>query len=127
MRIRIVKGLSTGLLLLAVLFWRSVAIYQLAIGVVVTVGAAVVAVQALRARKSVWTAAVVAITVLFGIYAAASLRSPATPFLSLGGGFGGALVLASLVAFTRSLVAVKSQPLYSIASITDRNPGSEAL
>jgi hypothetical protein len=37
------------------------------------------------------------------------------------------MVLVSIVPFAVSLIALKTQPLMSIPSITDRNPGSESL
>jgi hypothetical protein len=76
MRIVIVKWFSIAALLFAVLSWTSPSTYQLALGLFVSMAAAVLALQEFRARKTQW---------------------------------------------------LNSQILFSIASITDRTPGSQSL
>ena len=127
MRIQIVKWMSIIGLLFAVLFWNSVASFQLALNLFVSMAAAVVTVQALRARKGAWVAAFGVIAVLFGACAAAALRNPGQPPIRLAGGLGILLVVASIAAFAASLTALRPVQLRSIPSITDRNPGSLAL
>lgn len=127
MRIVILKWLSIVALLLAVLFWNSLSAFQLALNLFVSMAAAVVAVQALRARKSGWLVVFLAVTIAFGIFAIEALTNPVAPRLQLSGPFGVLLVGGAIAAFLASLVALKSQTLFSMASITDRTPGSQSL
>jgi hypothetical protein len=92
--------------------------YELAVRVPVCAGAVVVAVQAFRATRRHWTAAFLVIAFLF---------NPAIPPLRLTGGLGLFAIVVAAASFAVSLTALKSQPLLSIPSITDRNPGSESL
>lgn len=108
-------------LLTAALLWGSVTNWQFPLfllGFVVCLGAGVVAIQAARAKKYVWAGGFAAIALVF---------NPLAPVLPLGGEWGRLLVLVSIVPFAASLVALRTQPLLSIPSITDRNPGSESL
>jgi hypothetical protein len=127
MRIQIVKWASIIGLLLAVLFWNSVANFQLALNLFVCMAAAAVARQAFVARKSSWVGGFGVIAVLFGAFAVAALINPEQPGLQLGGWFGSLLIVASMAAFAMSLTALKPKLLRSIPSITGRNPGSLAL
>src|SRR5574340_1182318 len=118
MRTRITKWVSIAALLLAVLFWNSAANYQLALNVIVSIAAAVVAVQAFQTGKYRWAAAFAAIALLF---------NPVVPLFRLAGGMGFSLVLLSIAPFAISLAVLKAKPLLSMPSITDRNPGSQSL
>jgi hypothetical protein len=118
MRTRLVKCLCTGVLFVAFGLWRLIANYESPIRVVVCAGAAVVAVQAFRAARHRWTTTFLVIAFLF---------NPAIPVFPLSGGLGLFTIVLAAGAFAVSLAALKSQPLLSIASITDRNPGSESL
>jgi hypothetical protein len=118
MRTKVMKWVSIAALLLAVMFWDSAASYQLALNVVVGIAAAVVAVQALQAKKRLWAAGFLLMALVF---------NPAVPVFRLAGGLSLLLVVLSIVVFAISLTALKPPPLLSIASITDRNPGSQAL
>ena len=127
MRIQIVKWVSILALLSAVLFWNSVATFQLALNLFVCMAAAVVTLQAFQARRSAWVGAFGVIALLFGAFAVAALADPEQPAMRLGGWFGILLVLASVTAFAVSLTSLKPVQLRSMPSITDRNPGSLAL
>ena len=127
MRIQIVKWVSIIALLSAVLFWNSVATFQLALNLFVCMAAAVVTLQAFQAGKSAWVSAFGVIAVLFGALALAALVNPEQPAMRLGGLSGVLLVVASIAAFVGSLTSLKPVQLRSMPSITDRNPGSLAL
>jgi len=118
MRTKIVKWVSIAALLLAVIFWRSAANYQLLLNSVVCMAAIAVVVQAAQARERRWAVGFVAIALLF---------NPAVPVFRLSGEWSLLLVVFCIAPFAISLAALKPQPLRSIPSITDRNPGSESL
>jgi hypothetical protein len=118
MRTRLAKWLCIAVLFLAFVLWGSMADYELAVRVVVCAGAAVVAVQAFRAAKRRWTVGFLVIAFLF---------NPAIPPFRLSGGVGLLAIVLAAAAFALSLTALKSQPLLSTPSITDRTPGSESL
>jgi hypothetical protein len=127
MSIQIVKWVSIIALLSAVLFWNSVVTFQLALNLFVCMAAAVVTLQAFQAGKGAWVSAFGVIAVLFGAFGVAALVNPEQPAMRLGGWFGVLLVVASIAAFAGSLTSLKPVQLRSMASITDRNPGSLAL
>ena len=127
MRIQIVKWVSMIGLLSAVLFWNSVATFQLALNLFVCMASVVVTLQAFQAKKSAWVGAFGLIALLFGAFAVAALGNPEQPPIWLGGWFGILLVVASGATFTMSLTSLKPVQLRSMPSITDRNPGSLAL
>ena len=118
MRTRLVRWLCIAVVFVAFVSWRSMADYELALRLVVCAGAAVVAVQAFRAARRRWTAGFLIIAFLF---------NPAIPPFRLAGGLGLLAIVLAAASFAVSLTALKSQPLLSIPSITDRNPGSESL
>jgi hypothetical protein len=62
-----------------------------------------------------------------GFAAIGLLFNPLVPVFPFGGEWGRLLVLLTLVPFAVSLITLRTQPLLSIPSITDRNPGSESL
>jgi hypothetical protein len=105
-------------LLLAAMFWRSAANYQLLLEFVVCMGAIVVVMQAVRAGEYRWAAGFVAMALLF---------NPVVRVLTLSGELSLLLVVVCIAPFAVSLAALKTRPLLSIPSITDRNPGSESL
>ena len=115
---RIMKWFSIAALLLAAMFWRSAADYQVLLDFAVCTGAIVIVMQAVRAKEYRWAAGFVAIALLF---------NPIVPAFRLSGELSLLLVLVSIAPFAISLAALKTRPLLSIASITDRNPGSESL
>ena len=114
----IMKCISISALFLTAISWRSAASYQLLLSFVVCIGAVVVVMQAVRAKEYSWAAGFVAIALLF---------NPVGLFLRPPGVLPLSIVVVSIAPFAISLFALKTQPLLSIASITDRNPGSEAL
>ena len=117
MRIRVVKWLCIAVLFVAFVLWQWIGAYEFPLRAVVCAGAAVVAVQAFHSAKHLWAICFLAIALLF---------NPAIPALPLANTLGlVAIVLAA--AFAVSLTRLKSLPLLSIPSITDRNPGSESL
>jgi hypothetical protein len=115
---RLVKWICIAVLFVAFVLWGLIANYDFAIRLVVCGGAAVVAVQAFCAASPRWTAAFVVVAFLF---------NPAIRLFPLGGGFGLTSIVLAAGMFAISLAALKSRPLLSIPSITDRNPGSESL
>jgi hypothetical protein len=118
MRTKLVKWLCIAVLVFAFVSCRSMADYELAVRVVVCAGAAVVAVQAYRAGRRLWTAGLLAISFLF---------SPAIAASHLASSLGLFTIVLTAESFAVSLSVLKPQPLLSIPSITDRNPGSESL
>lgn len=80
-------------------------------------GAVVVMVQAARSRRYVWMSLFLLVAVIF---------NPALPVVLSRSAF---LVLdvATLAMFGLSVVVLKNTPRLSIASITDRTPGSLSL
>lgn len=118
MRTRLVKWFCVAVLFFAFVLWQWVADYEFALRVIVCSGAAVVAVQAWHVARNRWTVVFLSIALLF---------NPAVPVFPLAHKLGlGAIVLAA-AAFAVSLTKLKSQPLLSMPSITDRNSGSESL
>ena len=91
--------------------------YQAGLLILIPAGATVVMVQAASLREYRWVAA-------FGVVAC--LFNPLVPF-----GFSAAPTLVVymlvLILFALSLKLLKTPPRLSIASITDRMPGSESL
>ena len=114
----IMKWVSISALFLAATSWRYAANYQLLLDFVVCIGAVVVVMQAVRAREYRWAAGFVAIALLF---------NPVVRFLGPPGDLPLLIVVACIAPFAISLVALKTQPILSLPSITDRNPGSESL
>ncbi len=114
----IMKWVSITALLLAAMFWRSAANYQLLLELLVCTGAIVVVMQAVRAEEYGWATGFVAMALLF---------NPGVRLLTLAGELSLLLVLVCIAPFAVSLTALKTQPLLSIPSITDRTPGSESL
>lgn len=115
---KIVKWFSIAALLLAALFWRSAANYQFVLNMTVSIGATVVVIQAIRADKYRWAVGFAGLVLLF---------NPLVPVFALSGPVSLLVVLVSVAPFAISLAALKTQPVLSIPSITDRNPGSESL
>jgi hypothetical protein len=114
-------------LVFAMVFWSAAASFQSTLGLFVSLAAGVVAFQAYQAKRNRWFLGFVTIAAVFGMFGLASVMNPAEPTLRLGGVMGIVLVVAAMAAFATSLGALKPAPLLSMASITDRNPGSRAL
>ena len=118
MRIRLVKWLCVAVLFLAFVLWRWIADYEFPLRVVICSGAAVVAVQAFHSARNCWANCFLSIALLF---------NPAIAAFPLANRLGLAAIVLAAAAFAVSLTKLKSQPLLSIPSITDHNPGSESL
>ena len=114
----IMKWVSIAGLLVAALSWGSAVNHQFLLAFAVFTGALVVAQQAVRAKHYLWTTAFVAIALLF---------NPVMPVPRPSGGLFLLMIFVCLVPFAISLAALKTRPLLSIPSITDRTPGSESL
>src|SRR5579872_6505186 len=114
MRTRLVKWLCIFLLFTAFVLWQWIADYEFPLKVVVCSGAAVVAVQAFHSAKQRWMACFLSIAFLF---------NPAIPVFPLADRLGLVAIVLAAAAFAVSLTSLKAQPLLSMPSITDRNPG----
>lgn len=115
---RVVKWLCIAALFVAFALWQWIASYEFLLKVFVSFGAGIVAVQAFHSGRNRWTMCFISIALLF---------NPAIPILPLANGLGLLAIVLTAAAFAVSLTKLKSQPLLSIPSITDRNPGSESL
>jgi len=118
MRIRVVKWLCIAVLFVAFVLWKWIADYELLLRVVVCSCAVVVAVQAFHSARHRWTMCFLALALLF---------NPAVHVFPLADRLGLAAIVFAAAAFSVSLTALRSQPLLSMPSITDRTPGSESL
>jgi len=118
MRTRLVKWLCIAVLFAGFGLWQWIADYEFPLRAVVSSGAAVVAVQALHSSKHRWTISFLSIALLF---------TPAIPVFPLADKVGPVAIALAAAAFAVSLTKLKPQPLLSMTSITDRNPGSESL
>ena len=113
---KMMKWIAIAALLLA-LFWHPFAENRRLLQFAVLAGAVAVLVQAVRAGKYVWIGLFVAVACIF---------NPLRPVTFSPNVF---LVLdaITLVMFMVSLGRLAARPKLSIASITDRTPGSESL
>ncbi len=113
---KIMKWVSLGVLLLAVL-WGSSASYQILLEFVICAGSLLVVLQASRAGKYFWAAGFLAIAVLFNPVVPVALSREIFLWLDW----------VCLAAFLVSLAALKRQPRLSIPPIINRTPRSESL
>jgi Family of unknown function (DUF6804) len=113
---KIIKFACAGVLLLAAL-WVAPPGVEILLNILVCVGALTVATQAATRPKYLWAAGFVAIAVLYNPVAPIVLSRQVSFWLDL----------ACLLAFGLSLEVLKSQPIPSIPSITNRTPGSQSL
>lgn len=112
----IMKCVSIAALLTAVL-WRGSVDYRVVLSFLMTVSAIAVIAQAVRAGKKFWLILFVMVITIFN----PGMTGALSPHIYLW------TDLTCLAAFVASLVFLKSKPVLSIASITDRTPGSESL
>jgi len=112
----IMKSASVVVLLLALLFPPSAG-YLIGLQFAVCLGACIVFSQALQSRKAAWALSFAAVAILF---------NPVLPVV-LSRNYSVVLDCLSLGLFGGSLPFLKSPLQLSIASITDRTPGSESL
>jgi hypothetical protein len=111
------KWLAIAALLTLIVLWRSSDSRTLIAGFLVCAAAVVAMVQATRVRKPGWILVFLAITVLF---------NPLVPMVFSRGVFL-TLYLGCLATFLLSLRMTLPAARLSMASITDRTPGSESL
>jgi uncharacterized protein DUF6804 len=111
------KWLAIAALLTLIVLWRSSDSRTLIAGFLVCAAAVVAMVQATRVRKFGWILVFLGITVLF---------NPLVPMFFSRGVFL-ALYLGCLATFLLSLRMTLPAARLSMASITDRTPGSESL
>ena len=107
---KIMKWSSIAALVVTVLFRETGENYRLVLNFGICMGAILVIRQALQAKQYVWAAGFIAIALLF---------NPMVVILRPVGYFFLLLVLIFLAMFGISLVALKTQDLLSIPSITD--------
>ena len=114
---KVAKCLAIAALLILVILWRSSDSRTLLAGFMACAGAVVVMIQAARVRDYGW------MLMFFGM---ALLFNPLIS-MTLAPGVFLALKIASLMAFALSWRMSEPSPRLSMASITDRTPGSESL
>lgn len=115
---KIMKWVSGSVLLLTTIFWGLATEYELLLKVVVFMGAIVVLEQAIKERQYVWTIGFATIALIF---------NPAAPLFQASASGFRLLAFAGAAMFAASLALLKSHPILSMASITDRTPRSESL
>jgi hypothetical protein len=113
---KIMKWIAIAALLLA-LFWRPFAQNRQLLQFAVLAGVVAVVVQAVRAGKYVWIGLFVAVACIFNPIRPISFSPGAFLFMDA----------ATLLLFMVSLRGLETKRELSIASITDRTPGSESL
>ena len=118
MHTTIMKLVAIGLLLGA-MFWRPYGGYQVLFEFAVFAGALLVIAQSYRLDKFRWGLAFVVIAALFNPISSVAFGFPRIASLLLNA--------TCLALFATSLFVLKTQPRLSIASITDRTPGSLSL
>lgn len=87
--------------------------------VAVCAGAIAACMQAVRARRYLWTTAFAALALIFNPVLRGALTIDPALFLVLDA--------TAVILFIVSLQVLKNRPRMSLASITDRTPGSESL
>ena len=113
---KLMKWIAITALLLA-LFWHPFAENRRLLQFAILAGAVAVVVQAFRAGRYLWVGIFLAVVGLFN-----PIRQvPLSPSMFLF------LDAITLVLFMVSLRGLETKPRLSLASITDRTPGSESL
>jgi hypothetical protein len=112
-----IKKLVCAGALLVTAFWVASSGVDILLDILISVGAITVATEAVARPKYLWASGFVAISLLFNAIAPVALSR--NVFFALD--------VACLLAFLISLETLKSQPVLSIPSITNRIPGSLSL
>ena len=112
-----IKKLVCAGALLVTAFWVASSGVDILLDILISVGAITVATEAVARPKCLWASGFVAISLLFNAIAPVALSR--NVFFALD--------VACLLAFLISLETLKSQPVLSISSITNRIPGSLSL
>jgi len=107
---RIMKLATISVLLLAALFWSYAPKIGLSLRFLVGLGAILVARQAVQARRFLWAAGFLSITILF---------NPLVRLVPFHGDLPLLIVIGATVPFVVALRDLRTQPLLSIPSITD--------
>ncbi len=115
---RLMKYVSITVLFAAIPLWRYASSYRVALCFIICLGAVVVAAQAARAKRHFWAT---------GFFLMAAIFNPVLIVVPFAGKLSFMLVLTGILAFAASLPGLKTQPLLSMPSITDRTPGSQSL
>ena len=115
---KIMKWVSLAALLLSGVLWSTGANQALMLSIVVFMGAVVVLKQAVTERAYAWATGFGSIALIF---------NPAAPLFPGSTAWFPLMILACAAIFAASLALLKSSPVPSIASITDRTPGSQSL
>jgi len=113
---KLMKWIAMAALLLA-LFWHPFAENRRLLQFAVLAGAVAVVAQAFRAGRYLWVGMFLAVVGLFNPIRPVPLSPSMFLFLDA----------ITLVLFMVSLRGLETKPTLSIASITDRTPGSESL
>jgi len=113
---KLMKWIAMAALLLALL-WHPFAESRRLLQFVASAGAIVVVTQAFRAGRYLWVGMFLAVAALFNPIQPVALSPSVFLFLDA----------ITLVLFMVSLRGLETKPRLSIASITDRTPGSESL
>ena len=103
--------------LLPAVFWQASAGYQLALQLVVSAGAILVAWEAYRSEKWIWSIGFVAIAVVFNPFQPLTFSREMFVWLSL----------LSMATFLASLAILKAKPLLPMPSITGEVSESRSL
>ena len=101
------KWFCTAVLLVALLFWRVGAAYELPLRIAVSFGAIAVILQAVNSRQYSWAMGFAAVGLLF---------NPVAP-VAEAAGFSYLALIAAFATFALSIPALKTPPLLTIPSI----------
>lgn len=115
---KIMKWVSSITLLMMAAFSPAATGFELLFSFLVFMGAVIVVQQAVGERQYTWAAVFAGIAVAF---------NPVAPLFGASGSWFSMMALACAAIFAVSLIALRTRPVLSIASITDRTPGSESL
>lgn len=115
---KIMKWVSSITLLLMAAFSPAANGLELLFSFLVFMGAIIVFLQALGEKQYAWAGGFIGIAMAF---------NPAAPLFGALGSWFSMMALACAAIFAVSLLALKTRPVLSMASITDRTPGSESL
>jgi hypothetical protein len=115
---KIIKFVAVGILLFAGMRWHYAPNDQLLFGSIVCAGSIIAVYHVLRAQKRLLACEFLGVALLF---------NPVVPVLAPAGNLSLLVVWISMALIASSLIIFRVQPILSIPSITDRNPGCESL
>jgi hypothetical protein len=114
---KISKWFAIAALIVLIILWRSSDSRTLLAGFAVCAAAVVATIETIRARNYMWMTVFLGVALLFNPLVIVTLSKPVYC----------ASYLLCLVAFLLSFRMTAPPPRLSMASITDRTPGSESL